>query len=172
MKRRAALLLAVTAACGSGASTVTTTDQAAGGPPYRDLPDVPRRTAPVELPSQFEIPARPASSEHRRGSARSSRGAVPARGRASAGPGPGGDAPADVWHALAVCESGMRQNAVSADGLYLSFFQWALPTWRSVGGVGDPRTVGYDTQVELAKRLQARSGWGQWPRCSRKLGLA
>lgn len=77
----------------------------------------------------------------------------------------------DVWAALARCESGMRQDAVSSNGLYLSYFQWTLPTWRSVGGVGDPRTVGYDTQVELAKRLQARSGWGQWPACSRKLGL-
>lgn len=78
----------------------------------------------------------------------------------------------DVWHALAVCESGMRQEATSPNGLYLSYFQWSLPTWRSVGGVGDPRTVPYETQVVLAKRLQARSGWGQWPRCSQRLGLA
>lgn len=170
MKRRAALLLAVTAACGS-ATTVTTTDGASSTKPYRDLPDVPRRTAPIELPSQYEIPARLTRPDGRRVRVRSSRASAAPR-RADPPPPAGEAAPADVWHALAVCESGMRQNAVSANGLYLSYFQWVLPTWRSVGGAGDPRTVGYDTQVELAKRLQARSGWGQWPRCSRKLGLA
>lgn len=77
----------------------------------------------------------------------------------------------DVWARLAMCESGMRQGATSANGLYLSYFQWLMSTWKSVGGVGDPRTVPYETQVVLAKRLQARSGWDQWPRCSRKLGL-
>lgn len=85
--------------------------------------------------------------------------------------GDGGGPTGDVWHALALCESGMRQSATSPNGLYLSYFQWLLSTYRSVGGVGDPRTVPYETQVVLAKRLQARSGWGQWPRCSRKLGL-
>ena len=27
------------------------------------------------------------------------------------------------------------------------------------------------TQLQAAKRLQARSGWGQWPSCARRLGL-
>lgn len=107
--------------------------------------------------------ARPATARRASRSA-ASRSPVPPAGD-------GGGPSADVWHSLAMCESGMRQSATSPNGRYLSFFQWSLPTWRSVGGVGDPRTVSYETQVELAKRLQARSGWGQWPACSRKLGL-
>lgn len=79
----------------------------------------------------------------------------------------------DVWRALAQCESGMRQDAVG-EGVHYSYFQWKLATWRSVKAEGDPddpRNAEYGVQVAAAKRLQARSGWGQWPACSRRLGL-
>lgn len=79
--------------------------------------------------------------------------------------------PGDIWEKLAWCESRMQQRALSANGLYYSYFQWTLSTYHSVGGVGDPRDVDYETQKALAIKLQARSGWGQWPRCSRRLGL-
>lgn len=79
----------------------------------------------------------------------------------------------DIWHALAMCETGgtMNQRIVSRNGLYFSYFQWSLSTFHSIGGQGDPRDVDYETQKSLAQKLQARSGWGQWPVCSRKLGL-
>jgi hypothetical protein len=77
----------------------------------------------------------------------------------------------DIWWQLALCESGGRQHAHSPSGTYHSFFQWSLATWRSLGMAGDPHDYPYGVQLEAAKRLQARSGWGQWPACSAKLGL-
>lgn len=88
----------------------------------------------------------------------------------------------DVWSALARCESGGDPTRVSSTGKYRGAFQFSLPTWASVHShaadptdghtSGDPIEHSYAEQLAAAKRLQARSGWGQWPRCSRKLGLA
>lgn len=77
----------------------------------------------------------------------------------------------DVWAALARCESGGNPRAVSASGTYRGAFQFSLATWRSVGMTGDPIDHSYGEQLAAAQRLQARSGFGQWPACSRKLGL-
>lgn len=164
MKRRAALLLALTAACGTS-STVTVD---AGAPhatrPYRDLPDVPRRTVPVELPEQYALPGELARPRRARPARSGTRPNTPPPSP------PAGDA---VWAALARCESGMRADAVG-EGVHFSYFQWKLATWRSVkadGDPDDPRDATYQAQVAAARRLQARSGWGQWPACSRNLGL-
>lgn len=78
---------------------------------------------------------------------------------------------AGVWHALARCESNNNPRAVSASGTYRGAFQFSLSTWHSLGYGGDPIDHSYAVQLEAAKRLQARSGWGQWPKCSRRLGL-
>lgn len=75
----------------------------------------------------------------------------------------------DIWRALANCEASRGQD--SANGLYHGFFQFRLDTWRSVGGTGDPHEHSYEVQRSFAQKLQARSGWGQWPRCTRRLGL-
>ena len=77
----------------------------------------------------------------------------------------------DIWAALARCESGGRPDAVSRSGKYYGAFQFSLPTWHSMGMPNRPIDYPYEVQLEAAKRLQARSGWGQWPTCSRKLGL-
>lgn len=77
--------------------------------------------------------------------------------------------PGDVWGALAMCESG-NTNANTGNGYY-GYFQFLPSTWRSVGGTGLPTDHGYGEQLKRAQILQARSGWGQWPACSRKLGL-
>ena len=77
----------------------------------------------------------------------------------------------DVWARLAQCESGGNPRAVSSSGTYRGAFQFSLATWRSVGMTGDPIDHSYGEQLAAAKRLQARSGWGQWPACSQKLGL-
>jgi uncharacterized protein YabE (DUF348 family) len=76
-----------------------------------------------------------------------------------------------VWDALAQCESGGNPAAVSANGLYYGLFQFSLPTWRAMGGSGLPSEASPGEQLERAQALQARSGWGQWPACARKLGL-
>lgn len=80
------------------------------------------------------------------------------------------DAPPGVWADLAECESGMT-NAETGNG-FSGYFQFSLSTWRSVGETGRPSDYSYAHQLAAAQRLQARSGWGQWPACSRLLGLA
>ena len=83
-----------------------------------------------------------------------------------------GKAPSSgVWAKLAACESGGRPNAVSASGTYHGLYQFSVATWRSVGGTGLPSQASAAEQTKRAKMLQARSGWGQWPHCSAKLGL-
>lgn len=77
----------------------------------------------------------------------------------------------DIWTALAKCESNGNPNAVSRNGLYFGAYQFSLATWRSIGETGRPTDYSYGYQLAAAKRLQARSGWGQWPACSRKLNL-
>ncbi len=91
----------------------------------------------------------------------------PAAPRASRG----GPRSGDVWSALARCESGGDPNSRSANGLYTGAFQFADATWQSLGYSGSAADHPYATQLAGAQRLQARSGWGQWPRCSRRLGL-
>lgn len=77
----------------------------------------------------------------------------------------------DVFIRLSWCESGGRPDAVSRSGKYLGAFQFSLATWHGIGMPGSPIDYPFEVQLEAAKRLQARSGWGQWPTCSRKLGL-
>lgn len=76
-----------------------------------------------------------------------------------------------AWAALAACESGGNPRARSADGRYFGAFQFSVETWRSLGYGGNPADHPYSVQLQAAQRLQARSGWDQWPRCSRRLGL-
>nr|WP_202628058.1 resuscitation-promoting factor [Cellulomonas sp. APG4] len=77
----------------------------------------------------------------------------------------------DVWAALAQCESGGNPSIVSSNGLYHGLYQFSVGTWQSVGGSGLPSQASPAEQTKRAKMLQARSGWGQWPACSSKLGL-
>lgn len=75
-----------------------------------------------------------------------------------------------VWDLLAQCESGGNPRTNTGNGYY-GLYQFSLGTWRSVGGSGLPSDASPAEQTKRAKILQARSGWGQWPACSRKLGL-
>ncbi|MGH8998258.1 MAG: transglycosylase family protein, partial [Acidimicrobiia bacterium] len=89
----------------------------------------------------------------------------PARVRAAA-PGP----PADgVWARLRNCESGGRYDRNSGNGYY-GAYQFHPGTWRSLGYSGMPHEAPPHVQDEAAQKLQARSGWGQWPACSRRIG--
>lgn len=77
----------------------------------------------------------------------------------------------DVWGQLAQCESGGNPSVVSSNGLYHGLYQFSVGTWQSLGGTGLPSQASPEEQTRLAQALQARSGWGQWPHCSSKLGL-
>jgi hypothetical protein len=76
----------------------------------------------------------------------------------------------DAWSRLAACECGGNPACNTGNGYY-GTFQFSLPTWRSVGGEGLPSAASDEEQLARAQALQARSGWGQWPGCSAKLGL-
>ncbi|WP_242496389.1 resuscitation-promoting factor [Xylanimonas protaetiae] len=77
----------------------------------------------------------------------------------------------DVWVRLAQCESGGRPHVVSPGGRFHGLYQFSVATWRSVGGQGLPSQASPAEQRMRAQMLQARSGWGQWPACARRLGL-
>jgi hypothetical protein len=82
-----------------------------------------------------------------------------------------GDIPESVWVALAQCESGGRPSVISAGGRFHGLYQFSVATWNSVGGTGLPSNASPEEQRYRAVRLQARSGWGQWPSCSRRIGV-
>lgn len=82
------------------------------------------------------------------------------------------DAGWQAWaRSTAWCESRMNQRAVSSNGLYFSYFQWAIgvgdspDTWGTAGGVGDPRDVPYDHQAVLAINFAQAHGKQHWPVC-------
>jgi resuscitation-promoting factor RpfB len=68
------------------------------------------------------------------------------------------------WGALAACESGGNPRAVNPAGYY-GLYQFALSTWYSVGGSGNPIDASPDEQTYRAQVLYERSGAGQWPVC-------
>ena len=75
----------------------------------------------------------------------------------------------DVWAQLRACESGGRYTTNSGNGFY-GAYQFHPKTWRSLGYPGLPHQAPPEMQDEAARKLQARSGWGQWPVCSRRIG--
>jgi len=75
-----------------------------------------------------------------------------------------------VWAALAQCESGGNPTTNTGNGFY-GMYQFSLPTWQALGGTGYPHEADAATQTAMAKKLQAQSGWGQWPHCAAQLGL-
>jgi hypothetical protein len=75
-----------------------------------------------------------------------------------------------VWAALRQCESGGNYQENTGNGFY-GAYQFSASTWTNLGYPGRPDQAPPATQDAAAQKLQARSGWGQWPACSRKLGL-
>ena len=76
----------------------------------------------------------------------------------------------DVWARLRRCESGGNYAINTGNGFY-GAYQFHPRTWRGLGYPGLPHQAPPEMQDEAARKLQARSGWGQWPACSRRLGL-
>jgi hypothetical protein len=75
----------------------------------------------------------------------------------------------DVWARLRSCESGGRYGIDTGNGFY-GAYQFHPRTWRTLGYPGLPHQAPPEMQDEAARKLQARSGWGQWPVCSRRIG--
>ena len=151
MKRVAAAAVLVAASCGTSTIPEPSHSAFSDGPKH----NVPRSQDNAE--SYIVPPSRVAKKKVSR-----SRAATPVGGH-SPSPSAG-----DVWTALAQCESGNRNDAGAP---YYGYFQFSAPTWRSMGHTGTADQHPYDVQLEAARRLQARSGWGQWPACARRLGL-
>ena len=74
-----------------------------------------------------------------------------------------------IWQRLRNCEAGGRYKANSGNGYY-GAYQFSAGTWRSLGFSGLPHQAPPEVQDQAARKLQARSGWGQWPACSRRIG--
>jgi resuscitation-promoting factor RpfB len=72
----------------------------------------------------------------------------------------------DIFDDLAHCES----THSNPDGRYDGYFQFDPPTWNGLGYSGYAYQYDYGTQKAAAKKLVARSGWGQFPFCSRLIG--
>ena len=49
-------------------------------------------------------------------------------------------------------------------------YQFTAQTWQAMGGTGLPSDHSAAEQTAMAQKLQAASGWGQWPACSSSLG--
>ncbi|MDQ1496913.1 MAG: resuscitation-promoting factor RpfA [Actinomycetota bacterium] len=75
----------------------------------------------------------------------------------------------DVWARLRSCESGGRYTTNTGNGFY-GAYQFHPRTWRNLGYPGLPHEAPPEMQDEAAQKLQTRSGWGQWPVCSRRIG--
>ncbi len=162
----AAVVVVVLAGCAGSASEpqvalVATGDPLATAQPVETIPTtIPAPPPPTTDPAAARLAA--ARAEAARASRNARRTASAARPAAVGG---------DVWGALARCESGGNPRAVGGGGRYFGAFQFSLGSWRAAGMSGNPTDYDYGTQLAAAQRLQARSGWGQWPHCARRLGL-
>ena len=76
-----------------------------------------------------------------------------------------------VWLQLRECESSDNYQANTGNGFY-GAYQFSQSTWSDLGYPGRPDQEPPAMQDEAAQKLQAESGWGQWPACSAALGLS
>ncbi|MGI8536513.1 MAG: transglycosylase family protein [Mycobacteriales bacterium] len=77
----------------------------------------------------------------------------------------------EQFERLAQCESSGNWSINTGNGYY-GGIQFSLATWRGIGYPGYPHQASKATQIAAGQKLQGQSGWGQWPACSRKLGLS
>lgn len=84
------------------------------------------------------------------------------------GPNIGGPVDDLNWYALAKCESGNNPRAVNPNGYY-GLYQFSLPTWRGVGGKGNPTDWSSNEQTYRAKLLYNNRGSSPWPVCGKRL---
>ena len=80
-----------------------------------------------------------------------------------------GFAPRAKWERLRFCESTDNYRAISPSGRYRGAYQFDRPTWKTVGGTGDPAEAPPAEQDARARELYARRGHQPWPVCGRYL---
>lgn len=80
-------------------------------------------------------------------------------------------APLEAWDALAQCESGGNWAINTGNGYY-GGLQFSLSSWAAAGGTGNPAAASKAEQIRVAENLLQMQGWGAWPACNAKLGLA
>lgn len=78
---------------------------------------------------------------------------------------------------IAKCESGLRPEALSSNGLYGGLFQFVSPTWssnrRAMGLDPDPALrFNAEEAIKTAAFKISRDGVGAWPVCGRKATAA
>ena len=66
---------------------------------------------------------------------------------------------------IARCESGGNPTAISSSGQYRGKYQFSRPTWRALGGKGDPAKAPEAVQDAMAAKLLAQRGTSPWPVC-------
>jgi hypothetical protein len=113
---------------------------------------------PAPAPKPVQAPALAAAVSHP--AAPPARPVAPVTSAASGG----------VWARLRQCESGGNYADDTGNGYY-GAYQFSAGTWHGLGYAGLPSSATPAVQDQAAQKLQARSGWGQWPACSRRLGL-
>ena len=124
-------------------------------------PAAPTTTAPAPTTTVAPRPAAPATV--------AAPAPAPAPAPATSGSAYGDPADPATWDRLAKCEAGGNWAINTGNGYY-GGLQFSASSWRGVGGTGLPHQNSREVQIEMGQRLQARSGWGQWPACTRKLG--
>jgi hypothetical protein len=67
---------------------------------------------------------------------------------------------------IAQCESGGDPTAISDDGSYRGKYQFSRPTWKAMGGSGDPAQAPEAEQDQRAALLLERQGRSAWPVCA------
>ncbi len=122
------------------------------GPPPAPAP----RSTPAPGPAPIPVPAPPPAPV-----------AAPAPLPA---PTDGGGGAGGNWARLRQCESGGNYQE-NTGNMYFGAYQFSQATWSALGFPGRPDQASPATQDAAAMQLQAQSGWGQWPACSRALGL-
>ncbi|MBF8190730.1 DUF348 domain-containing protein [Nonomuraea sp. K274] len=76
------------------------------------------------------------------------------------------------WQALAECEANADPQAYNPDGPYYGMFQFSLPMWQVVGGLGVPSAWPVEEQTYRAQLLyqHVNGNWqSQWPSCGDRL---
>jgi Transglycosylase-like domain len=76
-----------------------------------------------------------------------------------------------VWASLRQCESSGNYAENTGNGYY-GAYQFSQATWTNLGYPGRPDLEPPAMQDQAAQKLQAASGWGQWPTCAAALGLS
>jgi peptidoglycan hydrolase-like protein with peptidoglycan-binding domain len=72
-----------------------------------------------------------------------------------------------ILERIAECESGGDPTMNTGNGYY-GKYQFSRPTWRSVGGRGNPARASEAEQDRRAARLYRREGTKPWPVCGRR----